>query len=631
MTVATAIEMVAGKAPAQGMGKCSGAAPGTEWRAASAQVEQTPSALGTTSFRAGWQLLIARMDSSSAAENRIEAGKDSVDAASQRLPRDTAGKSPVSASVQPSLAAVRQQHGTEVGSNMLRAAAESTATDARSAVYLVRKSAGSASCTTAKSRPVTASAEQSKKAASSGSRSGDDGGAAKAINVSGLVDATATPPMASPDALTYLPQTALAASPEIPVSNPRTQASLAEHSMSSSSSLASADLGLRSQMLYRSSEDAGAAKGGRQAYAFRSELAHPQTPIQSALLTPAQGQSLIPNRGLALLPAATLTMPIIQRAAQQAAPGEKTPETQTARLNERSAQPATPLMSRAADSLPSVDLVRSLDIPNSSASQPAQLAADPHLAVKSGLLEVGKADTTESSRSAHKSTLIGPVQQGSPVEQRAAFPPEANHSAIAHGLTGGVGDAKMTDETADISTRTTFRRDTREAFATLDAAGPTGNTTWIHAGAQRAEVGFQDPALGWVGVRADLSGGGVHAQLIPGSTEAAQTLSSHMAGLNGYLAEHHTAVETLTLKAPEAGWSGYGGGHSAGAGTQQGAGQQAGGQTAEQSASADFHFGASSERAESSAAVTELPASFVGHQTSTEVSWPGGTHISVLA
>jgi hypothetical protein len=91
---------------------------------------------------------------------------------------------------------------------------------------------------------------------------------------------------------------------------------------------------------------------------------------------------------------------------------------------------------------------------------------------------------------------------------------------------------------------------TREAFAALDGeAGPT-TTGWTHAGARSAEAGFEDPALGWIGVRADLATGTVHAAVVPGSAEAAQALGIHMTGLHTYLNEQRTPVDTLTLASP---------------------------------------------------------------------------------
>ena len=44
---------------------------------------------------------------------------------------------------------------------------------------------------------------------------------------------------------------------------------------------------------------------------------------------------------------------------------------------------------------------------------------------------------------------------------------------------------------------------TPEAFATLDSAARPETPMWVHAGSHRAEAGFADPTLGWVGVRAD--------------------------------------------------------------------------------------------------------------------------------
>lgn len=169
----------------------------------------------------------------------------------------------------------------------------------------------------------------------------------------------------------------------------------------------------------------------------------------------------------------------------------------------------------------------------------------------------------------------------------------------------------------------------KETFAALDAEGATGKSTWIHAGAQHAEAGIQDPELGWVGVRADMSGGVVHASLVPGSADAAQALGGHLAGLNSYLSDHHTPVETLTLAAPETGWSGTG----AGAGQSMGQGQadQQG-----QNPGGSPEAGATSNFSSSSASLTaaESQTSFQGFEemkVNTSTVQVEGTHISVLA
>jgi hypothetical protein len=70
---------------------------------------------------------------------------------------------------------------------------------------------------------------------------------------------------------------------------------------------------------------------------------------------------------------------------------------------------------------------------------------------------------------------------------------------------------------------------------------------WIHTGIHRAEAGFLDPSLGWIGVRADAVGSTVHAALMPGTAEGAQMLASHLAGLNAHLSEHQGPSTTVTM------------------------------------------------------------------------------------
>ncbi len=97
-------------------------------------------------------------------------------------------------------------------------------------------------------------------------------------------------------------------------------------------------------------------------------------------------------------------------------------------------------------------------------------------------------------------------------------------------------------------------RDAIDPFATLDAERAAPAPTWIHAGAHHAEAGYLDPALGWIGVRADSIANSVHASLVPSSGEAAQVLGTHLAGLNSYLSEHHGGL--ITIDAPQDGRSG---------------------------------------------------------------------------
>jgi len=161
-----------------------------------------------------------------------------------------------------------------------------------------------------------------------------------------------------------------------------------------------------------------------------------------------------------------------------------------------------------------------------------------------------------------------------------------------------------------------------EAFAALDGAGGGAERpAWIHTGAHHAEAGYEDPALGWVSVRADLGGGVVHASLVPGSVEAAQTLVTHLTGLSDFLAQRHPSVETVTVAAPEGGW----GERSMGQQMQQGTGQQGGEQP---------------DRGAQQGLPGNQPAALAGNvpvlaSSSGQLNEParagGGAHISVMA
>lgn len=183
----------------------------------------------------------------------------------------------------------------------------------------------------------------------------------------------------------------------------------------------------------------------------------------------------------------------------------------------------------------------------------------------------------------------------------------------------------------------------RETFAALDAEPGAGAPSWIHAGAQRAEAGFEDPVLGWVGVRADLGAGGVHAAIVPGSAEAAQSLGGHLAGLNAHLAAEQIPVSSLSMAAATGKESAAQGAMQSAAG-QQGYGQHGGGQDAERGSEQGPEQGNSSmsgagtrsdgESVRGNASLSgNLPAP--AGSTQTEPIFLGtaakGTHISVLA
>jgi hypothetical protein len=237
---------------------------------------------------------------------------------------------------------------------------------------------------------------------------------------------------------------------------------------------------------------------------------------------------------------------------------------------------------------------------------------------KSGSISSAKLSTSSSVRAIRKAGNVDSAQQTSSSikEQPSSAITAAGASTIVREATSLAGQSR-----SDASA-TTAESSSSETFAALDAGTSTGSPTWIHARAQRAEAGFQDPTLGWVGVRATTSGGAVHAQLMTDSADAAQALGSQLSGLNDYLAEHHTPVETLTLTASDGGSAGWNSGQSTGQGMQQGTGQQSG-----QGANADSQI-SPYQSSVVLAAASQLQTRFDG---SAPAAMPEGTHISVMA
>lgn len=197
---------------------------------------------------------------------------------------------------------------------------------------------------------------------------------------------------------------------------------------------------------------------------------------------------------------------------------------------------------------------------------------------------------------------------------------------------GGFGIAQVSN-TAHIGTSHTMPEpvapgsSTVDTFAALDAGTHVEAASGdLRSGHVHAEAGYRDPALGWVGVRAESIGGSVHATLIPASNEAAQVLSGHVSELHTFLSSNHTPVETLTM-APSGGGNGQFLGQGSGSGSQQNHGQHAGGGNLAETASAGKATIDSSSRvaAHLFSASDEFPArGFAGMGSR-------GTRISVLA
>jgi hypothetical protein len=124
-----------------------------------------------------------------------------------------------------------------------------------------------------------------------------------------------------------------------------------------------------------------------------------------------------------------------------------------------------------------------------------------------------------------------------------------------------------------------------ETFTALDSGERSESSTvsWTRTGHMGAEAGYRDPVLGWIGVRVDANASGVHATLVPQSSDAAQVLSGHLDGLHSYLVDNRTPVDTLTLASSASDGHQFAA-QDTGQGTHQGAGQNGGQQHAPKSA-----------------------------------------------
>ncbi|HEY1768240.1 MAG TPA: hypothetical protein VGG26_11315 [Terracidiphilus sp.] len=194
-------------------------------------------------------------------------------------------------------------------------------------------------------------------------------------------------------------------------------------------------------------------------------------------------------------------------------------------------------------------LAGEIQLPGASAAELAGAGGRPRLGTADAARRaVGSGSVEAASWSAHGLPAPAPATAG---EVSAA----AHASAGAHQAINPVAGTLRPDGGAFTASSASF---SREPFAALDADTSSGPIPWTHAGARSAEAGFEDPALGWVGVRADLAAGGVHAAVVPGSAEAAQMLGTHMAGLQAYLSEQRAPVNTVTMASPSGMDMGFG-------------------------------------------------------------------------
>jgi hypothetical protein len=174
------------------------------------------------------------------------------------------------------------------------------------------------------------------------------------------------------------------------------------------------------------------------------------------------------------------------------------------------------------------------DLEVASSNSSVSDASEPR--AQAALAGVGVGSESTRRNSSTNSQLNQPVMEGVHNQPSAATVGVVRDVNFAQPANSDVGTMKIAH---DVSTA--------ETFSALDGAGGSLHPTWVHAGPHQAEAGFEDPALGWVSVRAGVNAGNISAVVVPGSADATQALGVHMVGLHNYLAEQHSPVQTLTL------------------------------------------------------------------------------------
>ena len=595
MTVAAAIEIGTGGAATPGLGKALGGA--SNAGLAGAGESRLPlAAPGAESFRAGLQSLLASLGgfSGSEANNGVASAGSAPDEANAKR---TVGNSKLAAGADLGLLQRIATVSKETG------AAKLTAAENQANIVVARSAAGVARLTSTK---MEAKKPETEAASASDSTPAHSIQAAQPEAVAALpgevpAEIASLAPVAAPplpvacvpeekteSTHTPLAQTALAV--DLPTA-------AASPTLPTQSDQLTPDFSGRNGQRRNTAESTHAREGGLHS---TGKLTEGRNAVESAAL------ALDPNRQ----PASSMN------SAQTLAKAKEEPSIQS----ENPAGMAIPAAIHPDGGSPA----RASD----DASQANGSEFDPSFTAttavsQSGSAGSGKGAAASNQKSTRSAGNIDSVTSGRALAgQNTASAADA--AALARDLAGERRGAGTAGESARAATA---GPDSRETFATLDSGSGLGRPTWVHAGGERAEAGYQDPTLGWVSVRADATGGGVRAELVAGSTDAAHALGSHMAGLNAYLAEHHTPVDSLTLTSSGGGWPGSSSDTGAG---RHGAGQQSG-QGMEQSTDAGGAGGSFTEHAAQPAAALPLAPMRAGLDGSAQPAGRGGVHISVMA
>jgi hypothetical protein len=252
-------------------------------------------------------------------------------------------------------------------------------------------------------------------------------------------------------------------------------------------------------------------------------------------------------------------------------------------------------------------------------SNAAEVAVRPTLTANKGIGSGSPSTPAKQLSSTHLASGGASHNSLTRAEQMAQQQPDAGfaHSSIVPAIPNRELGASLPSQASSSPAQTT---NVHQTFAALDAENSTAAAKWVHAGRNTAEAGYEDPVLGWVGVRAEAAPSGVHATVVPISADAAQSLGAHLAGLSSYLSEHRTPVETVTISAPDTNSGqhsmGQGGANPSNHGADRGGTPSSPGETA-----------AASRTPQRSAEALDGIGAIVSGQFSAQ----GGTYVSVLA
>lgn len=207
-------------------------------------------------------------------------------------------------------------------------------------------------------------------------------------------------------------------------------------------------------------------------------------------------------------------------------------------------------------------------------------SAVPERNAPGGNAEKVKATSTAADPVAGRAALSHRAVAGNSEGQQVGWSGSRPEADAGSGLGSGrdlpSGSSNVRGQSLQAETAVAVSSGNREgvasnAFLALDNERAMQETAWIHSGQHRAEAGYLDPALGWIGVRAETVGGAIHASIVAGSPSAAEALGDHLAGLNAHLSQHLRHEAVVTVASTESGSAGSGG--NAQSGTEQQPGQ----------------------------------------------------------